>query len=84
MHADGPDLPADVTTQAAVDELLGGFSPYSDESSLVEPYDPERLSVPLDGSSPTLLVDVLPDEARECLVGFGEKMLRPASELGES
>ena len=81
-RSEAPPAP-DNTAQAAVEELLGGFANYGMASCAVAPYDEALVSIPSPGSSPTPLESVLPDDARECLMRFGDRMLLDDTSWGE-
>ena len=73
-----PNLPS---VQAAVSELLGAPPSYGGDACMIAAFDETRVSIPVLGSRPTPLVDVLPLDARECLESFAEKMVLPKEEL---
>ena len=75
--------PEGVTTQAAIDELLGGRFDYGGAGNIVAPYDPDALSLPSVGDAPVPLAKVLEGESLQRLVGFKQEMLKGPEEWGQ-
>lgn len=74
--------PADLTPQAALEELLGSAAGYGGETSLVAPYDKDLLSLPHLGAAPTPLETVLDGDPLQSIMRFEEVMLKDEDEWG--